>query len=89
MTKPIDKHLTELSEHIADKAMQKDTSFAESLDAFKSLTAYYGLLLKTRTPTEDDESPNFANFGKALDEAQEEHPNGGTGSKVSGRRRQS
>lgn len=76
MTEMFDAHIEKLAKHIADKAIDKDTPFAESLDAFKQLTAYYALTLRHREePPPDEDSSNFSNFGKRLDAAQEQ-PNG-------------
>ncbi len=71
MTDTIENQMIKVAKHIADKAVNKDTPFAESLDAFKSLTAYYGLLLKNKGASEDDpDAPNFDNFGKRFGEEQ-------------------
>ena len=85
MTETFDKHMEKVAKHIADKAVHKDTIFAESLDAFKQLTAYYGLLLKNKdAPDPDADGATFGDFGRRMNEA-EEPINGRSRSKVPGR----
>ena len=88
MTPTFENRMTKIAQHIADKAVNKDTPFAESLDAFKSLTAYYALLLKNKTAPEDDpDAANFDNFGKRFGATAEENEHGGTEARVRGHRR--
>ena len=60
--------LAKLAEHIAKKATQKDTSFQESVDAFKALITYYSAVnkIKGRTADESSDEPNFLSFQEAL-----------------------
>lgn len=77
--------IAKVAKHIADKAVNKDTSFAESLDAFKQLTLYYGLLLKNKgVPETDEDDSNFVNFGKRFGREQETDDGG---QRLSNRRR--
>lgn len=64
--------LADLAKHVAEKAGEDSTPFAETLDAFGKLTAYYGLLLKNRgsIPAEDDE-PTIGRIQERLREAEE------------------
>jgi hypothetical protein len=79
--------LDKLAGSIANKATDKDTPFAERLDAFKALSAYYGLLLKTRSKSdEDSDEPNFADFTSALADPAEE-PSNGRAAPIRSRRR--
>ena len=81
-----DDQMSKLAKHIADKAMKEATSFTESLEAFKQLTLYYGLLLKNKGKDEtDDDTPTFANFSSRLEIAQES-ANGRPAKQVSSRR---
>lgn len=76
--------LAKVAKHIAKKAIDKDTSFGDSVDAFKHLTLYYALLLKNKgIPEDDEDASNFVNFGKRFDKQESE--NGGQG--LSNRRR--
>jgi hypothetical protein len=43
-----------LAEVITTRAKDKDTPFAEAVDALKALTALYGTLLKDKGKSEDD-----------------------------------
>lgn len=54
-TKSFDK----IAKQIADKAAHKDTPFAEIIEAFKVMTAYYALLLKHKAKSPDDNSDGF------------------------------
>ncbi len=42
------QELQSLADHVRDKAMDGDTPFAETLDAFGKLITYHGLLLKNQ-----------------------------------------
>ena len=72
--KDFESEMTKFAKHIRETAMKSDTAFEDTVEAFKSLTAYYGMLLKQRKGNhdEDEDQPNFANFGKHF----EEHGNG-------------
>ena len=64
-----DQSLAKLARHIASKATQENTSFSESVDAFKALIAYFSALKKNKTPAEDTPGePDFMSFQSALEE---------------------
>ena len=67
------KNFDKVAKNIADKAANKDTPFAEVIDAFKAMTAYYALQLKHKdAPDEDTSGFDFANgIG-----AEQEHDDG-------------
>lgn len=79
--------LDKLAASITTAATDKDTPFAERLDAFKALTAYYALLEKHKAKNEDDsDGPSFLDFQSAVaDTADEEQDNGRA--PIRGRRR--
>lgn len=50
----IKKVLVDLAKDIAKRANEKETPFAEAVDAVKALTALYATLLKDKGKSEDD-----------------------------------
>ena len=50
--------LDKLAKSLVDGANDKDANFAEKLDTFKELRAYYALTLKEKSP-EDDADGGF------------------------------
>lgn len=77
------RQMARLARHITDTAVQKDTPFAEAVDAFKALTAYHGQLLKHRPADEESDEGTFDGFADAING--KDQSNGGTA--VSSRRR--
>lgn len=65
--------MDKLAAIIVRKAEFPDTPLAESIDAFKALTPYFAILVKSRKADADGEA-SFADFTKELTE----HQNGGT-----------
>lgn len=53
------KSFDKIAKQIADKAAHKDTPFAEIIEAFKVMTAYYALLLKHKGKPSEDDSAGF------------------------------
>jgi len=69
MTDKFEQQMEKVAKHIAEKAVHKETPFAESLDAFKQLTVYFGMLLKHKEPGKPDgDGPNFNDFREQLGE---------------------
>lgn len=77
--------LAALAKHIADKAIEEDTPFAEVLDAFGKLISYHALKLKHRgrQDDEDEDAPTMDRFADMMHEV--ETPNGGSGKRVQAR----
>ncbi len=72
-------NLEKLSEYIAKKAADKDTSLQEMVDALKALTPYYALTAKLDAKgSGDDEGDGatFEAFSTGIEQASEERPNG-------------
>lgn len=85
----IPEQLNKLAKHVAEKAIQDQTPFAEALDALGKLTTYYGLLLKNagKSSEEDETAPTIGSMSERMREAEEEHVNGGTRIPAGPRRR--
>jgi hypothetical protein len=62
----IRNNLDKLAKDIADKAVQKDTPFTETLDAFKALHAYYALLLKNKGGPADETGVSGFDFASGI-----------------------
>lgn len=50
----------------ATESAANNLSFAETLDAFKALTAYYALLLKNKDGSEDADEPSGFDFESGI-----------------------
>lgn len=71
-----DSEIDNLVKHIAVKAADPDTPFAESVDALKALTAYLTMARKRSSAgNPDDDETSMASLRGEIEEAQ----NGGTG----------
>lgn len=71
----IDTEIDALAAHLAKEAARSGEgapSFAEKTEALKILTAYRAMLVKRKlgTSEEDEEAPNFENFGREIKEAE-------------------
>lgn len=67
--------LDAVARKLANKAIQKDTPYSESIDAFKELRSYYALTMKA-APPDEPEGNSFGGFQRAVQEATE-RKNGG------------
>lgn len=67
------KNLFELANHIAEKALDSDTPFAEALDAMGKLTSYYGLLLKSKGKADlpETDEPTIGRIMESIQAADE------------------
>lgn len=72
---PFKDKLDKLAEHLADKAIQGTTPYAESIDAFKELRAYYATIMKETKPEEPNDNKSFGDFQRKVQQASE-HNNG-------------
>lgn len=83
MTDAFEAELVRLAKHVVNKATQDATPFAESVDALKVLTTYYGLRQKYKAAGDDEDgSESFDQFAAAV----EEQANGGAGVRSRSRR---
>lgn len=71
-------HFAKVAKLIADKASHEDTPFAEVIDAFKAMTAYYALVLKKKGGDNGEPHDGF-DFANGIEDTKD-------GRGVSGRR---
>lgn len=65
----IEDTITKVAEHVADRAIDGDTPFSESLDALGKLTAFYGLVLKHHGFKEDPDVPTMGSLQQLVKDA--------------------
>lgn len=85
------KEVEKLVKHIATKAAEDATPFAEAIDGLKAITAYLAVEHKLNKGLSEDEveDSSFLAYRREIDEAESsgEEANGGTTATVRSRRR--